>query len=107
MGGRSVSFFDAYIANQYIKLSPEKVWKVILGQSYADDIDALAVETQITPFSINDDKDTIENLTLANGNKPLMSQRESIEQLGWSDNVDKTLEEITNESKLDAFNLTE
>lgn len=80
--------------------------KVILGESYAADIDALAVETVITPFTISDEKDTIENLVLANGNKPLMSQRESIEMLGWSSDAAKTMEEIQTESMADAFEPT-
>ena len=81
--------------------------KVILGESYAADIDALRVEQVITPFSITDEKDEISNLMLANGNKPLMSQRESIERYGQSDDVDKTLEEIKADETQDVFNLTE
>lgn len=81
--------------------------KVILGDSYAADIDALPVEQVITPFSITDEKDEINNLMLANGNKPIMSQRESIQRYGKSDDVDKTLEEIRQEDTIDAFNLAE
>ena len=43
----------------------------------------------------------------ANGGKPLMSQRESIERYGQSDDVDKTLQEIKEEEALDSFNMTE
>ena len=81
--------------------------KIMLGESYAADIDALKVETLITPFAITDEKDTINNLMAANGGKALMSQRESIEMYGQSDDVDKTLQEIAEEDKIDAFELTE
>lgn len=80
--------------------------KVALGDEYADDIDALPVENVITPFAINDEKDTITNLTTANGGKPIMSQRESIEEFGHSTDVDKTLQEIAEESQRDAFEST-
>lgn len=80
--------------------------KIIMGDSYSADIDALPVENIITPFTITDDKDTISNLVLANGNKPLMSQRESIERYGKSDDVDKTMQEIANESIASAFEPT-
>lgn len=80
--------------------------KVVMGEGYASDIDALPVENVITPFTINDDKDTIQNLSLANGNKPMISQRESVEMLGWSSDVDKTMEEIDKESKVDIFEPT-
>lgn len=78
--------------------------KLALGDAYSDAIDALPVENQVTPYTISEDKDTINNLLAANGNKPLMSQRESIEQLGWSDDVDKTMQEISEESAMDAIN---
>lgn len=81
--------------------------KVILGEAYHADIDALPVKTVITPFTITDDKDTITNLTTANGGKPIMSQRESIEEFGRSTDVDKTLREIAEEEVQDGFNLTE
>ena len=81
--------------------------KSALGDGYADAIDALSVENQITPYTISEEKDTIVNLMTANGNKPIISQRESIEQLGWSDDVDRTLQEITEENALDALGLTQ
>ena len=77
-----------------------------IGGSYAQDIEALPVEVEITPFSITDEKDTINNLMTANGNKPIVSQRESIELLGWSADVDKTMQEIEAEGLRDAFEPT-
>lgn len=98
--GRLIEYFDreTNVMKAYAK--------VVLGEDYAADIDALPVENVITPFTINDDKDTIQNLSLANGNKPMISQRESVEMLGWSSDVDKTMEEIANESKADIFEPT-
>lgn len=95
--GRLLEFFDR-------EMNVVKAFLAIcLGDAYADAIDTLAVEQQITPFSITEEKDTISNLLMANGNKPIMSQRESIEQLGWSEDVDKTMEEIANEGMNDVF----
>ena len=81
--------------------------KIVFGDSYAADIDALKAEIIVTPFTISDEKDDINNLMTANGGKPLMSQRESIERYGQSDDVDKTLQEIKEEEALDSFNMTE
>jgi hypothetical protein len=66
----------------------------MLGESYRNDIEALVVKVEITPFSINDEKDTIDCLMSANGGRPLMSHRESIERYGHSTDVDKTMAEI-------------
>ena len=85
--------------------SPSRSATIAAGN--AADIDALKVETLITPFAITDEKDTINNLMAANGGKALMSQRESIEMYGHSDDVDKTLHEIAEEDKIDAFEMTE
>ena len=99
--GRLLEFYDreVNVVKQFLKRA--------MGESYHKDIDALPVECVITPFIISDEKETIANLTAANGNKPIISQRESIEMYGVSSNVDKTLEEINKESALDGFGLTE
>lgn len=81
--------------------------KLMMGAAYHADIDALPVENKVTPYRITDRKEKIEELTAANGNLPIMSQRESIEEFGHSDNVDKTLEEIHEQDKVDSFELTE
>lgn len=81
--------------------------KTALPDRYHNDIDALKVETKITPFSITDTKETVDMLMTANGGEPIMSQRESIEEFGHSDDVDKTLEEIAQQGVEDAFNPTE
>lgn len=99
--GRLLEFFDreVNVVKQFLK--------VMLGEGYAADIDALNVEVQITPFTITDEKDTIDKLLAANGGEPIISQREAIEQLGWSDDVDRTLQEIREQNVSDAFGLTE
>lgn len=77
--------------------------KVILGGEYYDDIDSLDTENVITPFTINDEKDTITNLTTANGGKPLLSHRESVELYGHSSDVDRTMQEIAEDERADLF----
>ena len=77
--------------------------KTMLPESYHADIDALPVEHVVSPFVVTEEKDTISNLVLANGNKPLISQRESIEVLGWSKDVDKTMQEIADQNERDVY----
>lgn len=98
--GRLIEFFDR-------EMNVIKAFlKVMLGEQYHNDIDALKVEMIITPFAITDEKDTINNLMAANGGEPIMSQRESIEMFGHSDDVDKTLKEIAEQGKKDIFEPT-
>ena len=84
-----------------------KAFVKILMPGYEEDIDALDVENVVTPFTIRSIKEEIQNLTTANGGKPIMSQRESIERAGYSDDVDLTMQEIAKESMTDAGEPTE
>lgn len=98
--GRLLEFFDREV--NVIKAFLKKC----LPADYAQEVDALEVETVITPFTLTDEKDRIANLTTANGGKPLISHRESIEMFGHSADVDKTLQEIAEDEALDAFEPT-
>lgn len=99
--GRLLEFFDreVNVVKAFLKL--------MMGRAYHSDIDALPVENEITPYRISDEKERVERLMTANGNKPIMSQRESIEEYGHSDDVDETLREIAEQDKMDSFELTE
>ena len=93
--GRLIEFFDR-------EMNVIKAFlKIMLGNAYAADIDSLKVDMVITPFTITDEKDTITNLITANGGEPIISQRESIEMYGHSDDVDKTLQEIQAQKAVD------
>lgn len=93
--GRLIEFFDR-------EMNVIKAFlKIMLGDAYAADIDSLKVDMVITPFTITDEKDTITNLITANGGEPIISQRESIEMYGHSDDVDKTLQEIQAQKLVD------
>jgi hypothetical protein len=98
--GRLLEFFDreSNVVKAFLK--------VALGSSYEADIDALPVKNEITAYTITDEKDTITNLTTANGGKPLISHRESIEMYGHSTDVDKTMQEIAEEEAASAFGPT-
>lgn len=98
--GRIIEYIDreVNVVKAFLK-------KIMPGKE--KDIDSLQVETEITPFAITDEKETINNLMTATGGKPILSQREGIEYLGWSNDVDKTMQQIADESVVDVFEPTE
>lgn len=98
--GRLLEFYDR-------EISVVKAFLAWLRPDLADAIEALPVEVVITPYQITEQRDTITELLAANGNKPLISHRESIEQLGWSPNASDTLSEIQQESTLNAYEIAE
>ena len=59
------------------------------------------------PLGGGDERETISNLLLANGNRPLVSQREAIEYLGWSADAARTLEEIRADGREDLFTMAD
>lgn len=95
--GRLLEFFDR-------ELNVAKAFLKSVLPSYTDAIDALIVETKITPFSIGDQQEQINMLITANGGMPIMSQREAIEALGHSEDVDRTMQEIAEQSQGNVFN---
>ena len=98
--GRLLEFYDR-------EVSVVKAFLATLRPDLSDAIEALPVEVVITPYQITEQRDTITELLAANGNKPLISHRESIEQLGWSTNASDTLSEIQQESTLNAYEIAE
>lgn len=76
------------------------VIKAFLGEMntrWKQTIDDLEIEPVITPFMINDEKTTIEMLVAANGNKPVVSQKQSIKLAGLVDNADEEYDQIQKE----------
>ena len=62
----------------------------------------LKVEHIITPYQINDDRETINNLTSATAGR-IMSRRTAIQQLGWVRDVDEELAQIQREELNEDF----
>ena len=98
--GRLLAFYDR-------EVNVVKAFLAQLRPDLAEAIEALPVEVVITPYQIAEERDTILNLLAANGNRPLISQREAIEQLGWSTNALDTLHEIQAEQALNAYEIAE
>jgi hypothetical protein len=94
--GRLLEMFDR-------EINVIKAFLKVIMPGMDDAIEGLQVENQIIPFTITDDKDTIGNIMTATGGKPIMSQLEGIQQLGWSDDAEETLRQIKEEDVADAF----
>lgn len=79
--------------------------KQMLDASYAEAIDSLQFEVVITPYIVSDEKERISNLAIANGNKPMISQKESIRILGYSKDPEQTMRDIAEETVVDTMSL--
>ena len=87
MFDREINVIKAFVKRMYPRL--------------AHAVDSLGVEIEITPFTINDESELVDNLTKATGGKAIMSQRTAIANLGWVDNVEDELTAIQEEGLQD------
>ena len=68
----------------------------------------LQIEPEITPYIITSEKDELDYWMTANGNSPVISQEESIEKAGLSQNPALTLQKINMEAeKSNTFSIGE
>lgn len=85
-----VEFFEreASVIKEFLKY---------MNTSWTNEIDNVEIEHIITPFIQNDETAVIDRLQKANGGKAIMSQLESIQQAGYSNDPQATLEQIQKE----------
>lgn len=76
----------------------------IMFPQHEEAFNRMQVESVITPYRIDDERERIERILLATGDKPIASQREGIEKLGWSADPQKTLAEIAEAAENSVFN---
>lgn len=97
--GRLAEFLDR-------EVSVVKAFVKNIAPELAKDIDSLQVETEIVPFTVSEEKTIIENLATAVA-AGIISKKEAIEVLGWSNDAQATLEQILAEQTVDALGMAE
>ncbi|MFA5849952.1 MAG: phage portal protein [Bacteroidales bacterium] len=83
-----------------------KAYMKIMFPKYANDIETLQVEQVITPYTINDEKEEVGNLSTATGGKPFMSQKEPVSRFGKAEDVEAEVQQLQTESQVSVFEPT-
>lgn len=88
--GAWIEFFEreASVIKEFLKY---------MNKSWENEIDNIEIEHIITPFIQQDEDSTADRILKLNGGKPVMSQLESIQQAGYSNDAQTTLEQIQKE----------
>ena len=60
--------------------------------------DEIEVEPEVTPYILTSEIDELNYWLTANGNKPVISQEESVEKAGLSGDAKKTMEKINEQT---------
>lgn len=64
---------------------------------------SLTIEPEIAPYMIEDERAKVDLLVAANGGKPVISQKTSIQQLGWVDNTEAEYDLIQEENTVKSY----
>jgi SPP1 family phage portal protein len=87
--------FDEYLQRRV------NVIKAYIGKfntALENDCEALEIEPEITPYMLTGEMDEINMWLAANGNKPLVSQKQSVKSANLSQNPEEDFKQIQNEN---------
>ena len=68
-----------------------------MNTTLEEECDQVEIEPEIVPYMITSDLDDLNYWLTANGNKPVISQEESVERVGLSKDPTKTIEKLKSE----------
>lgn len=88
--------FDEYLER---RINIVKAFVGKLNLKLAKAVDSIEIESEIVPYIINDLSSLIKNLVEANGGKPVLSQKTSVDKLGLVANSEEEYKQIQDEEK--------
>lgn len=86
--------FDEYLQR---RVSILKSYLSLFNISLKNDIQTMIIETEITPFMVDDYADKLEFVMTATGNKPVLSQKTGIKLAGLVDNYEQEYKNLQEE----------
>lgn len=69
-----------------------------MNNALETDCDTIAIEPEIVPYMLTSEIDELNYWLTANGNKPVISQEESVEKAGLSSNVELTMQKLKDQA---------
>ena len=90
--------FDDYLQR---RANVVKAWIGYMNTKLEADADELDIEPEIIPYMLTSEIDELNYWLTANGNKPVISQEESVASVGISKNPEKTMQKLREQSQRD------
>lgn len=72
-----------------------------MNTSWESECDNILIEPEIVPYMLTNEREELEYWMTANGNKPVVSQEESVEKAGLSKDTALTMQKLKEQSELD------
>lgn len=92
--------FDDYLQR---RLSVIQAFLGYFNTSIKAATESLTIEPEIVPFMIEDERANVDLLVVANGGKPIISQKTSVAQLGWVNDTEAEYSLIQEEGAASAY----
>lgn len=73
------------------------------NKPFGEACDSLTVEPVVKPYMLEDEKEKVEILMAATGQKAIASRRNAVQRLGWADDVDAEVEAIEADDETGVF----
>jgi SPP1 family phage portal protein len=96
-----MEIFDDYLQR---RLSVIQAYLGLINTNLQAACKSLTVEPEITPYMIEDEQALISLLRDANGNRPIASQKLTVQRLGWADDAEAEYDRIVDEESSLAYN---
>lgn len=99
-----MEIFDDYLQRRLAIIQSYLAIMNTKDKKYSDACKSLTIEPEIVPFMIDDEKAKVDLLLAANGQKPIASQKTTVQQLGWAQDVEAEYDRIQEEDTFNAYN---
>lgn len=73
------------------------------NKAFADACRTVNVEPIVTPYTLEDEKEKVEILMAATGQKAISSRKKAVERLGWTDDVTGEIDAIEEEEEMASY----
>lgn len=83
-----LEIFEEYLQRRYSVILSFLEKLNVKDSGFVTACKTISIEPEIRPYSITDEREQVEIAMLANGNKPFVSQKTTIENMGWAKDPD-------------------
>lgn len=95
--------FGDFLSRRYAVLLEYLAQMNAGNKDFADACRTVNVEPIVTPYTLEDEKEKVEILMAATGQKAISSRKKAVERLGWTDDVTGEIDAIEEEEEMASY----
>jgi SPP1 family phage portal protein len=98
-----MEIFDEYLQRRLSVIQAFLAQMNMKDSTFAAACDSLTITSEIRPYTITDEREQVEIAMLASGNKPFVSQRSTIKNMGWTEDPEMEYALLLEEEKREKY----